>query len=118
MLARRPAVAVTALMYLTLGDTAAALVGVAFGAHPINISETKKKSIEGSLAMFAVCFTSCSIMLADVTLVEYVAVFSALVATLVELSAPSTRRVPRMLRAPRRRLAGAERGSRVSKFVL
>ena len=88
MLARRPAVAVTALMYLTLGDTAAALVGVAFGAHPINISETKKKSIEGSLAMFAVCFTSCSIMLADVTLVEYVAVFSALVATLVELYAP------------------------------
>ena len=88
MLARRPAVAVTALMYLTLGDTAAALVGVAFGAHPINISETKKKSIEGSLAMFAVCFKSCSIMLADVTLVEYVAVFSALVATLVELYAP------------------------------
>ena len=38
--------------------------------------------------MFAVCFTSCSIMLADVTLVEYVAVFSALVATLVELYAP------------------------------
>ena len=88
MLARRPAVAVTALMYLTLGDTAAALVGVAFGAHPIKISKTKKKSIEGSLAMFAVCFTSCSIMLADVTLVEYVAVFSALVATLVELYAP------------------------------
>jgi len=88
MLARRPAVAVTALMYLTLGDTAAALVGVAFGAHKVGLGADKKKSIEGSLAMFGICCLSCSVMLADVHMVEYVAVFSALAATLVELYAP------------------------------
>ena len=58
-LAEKPAVAVTALNYLALGDTAAALVGVAFGGETLKLGPAQRKSIEGSAAMFTVCAAIC-----------------------------------------------------------
>jgi dolichol kinase len=49
---------VAALNFLALGDTAAALVGVAFGGDTIRLGPAKEKSHEGSVAMFVVCFST------------------------------------------------------------
>jgi len=86
--AQRPAVAVTALIYLALGDTAAALVGVAFGGETLTLGPDRRKSIEGSFAMFVTCAGVCYCAFPDVYLVEYAAVASALTATLVEVYQP------------------------------
>lgn len=47
-------VLVAAILMLTLGDSAAALIGAKFGRHKIK----KGKTIEGSLACFLVCVTT------------------------------------------------------------
>lgn len=48
-----PAIAATALLYLVVGDAAAALVGSRFGRHRLG-----RKSLEGSLACFAACLAA------------------------------------------------------------
>ena len=47
----RPVVAITAILYLNLGDFSAALVGMSYGRTKI----TKKKSLEGFLGCFFTC---------------------------------------------------------------
>ena len=53
-----PSIAMASTLFLVLGDMTAALVGVSFGGEvsAIKLGRTGKKSIEGSVAMFAVCF--------------------------------------------------------------
>jgi dolichol kinase len=53
-----PEIATTSIMMLVLGDMFAALVGVAFGGEAvvIKLGRRGKKSVEGSFAMFCVCF--------------------------------------------------------------
>ncbi|MGC1120905.1 MAG: hypothetical protein WBA22_07400 [Candidatus Methanofastidiosia archaeon] len=68
------AVAVSSLLFLTLGDSAAAVVGTRFGVHLI-----QGKSLEGSAACFGVCSVVgwCAL--------GWVGVAGAAAATLVEL---------------------------------
>jgi len=87
-LARTPAVAVTALLFLNLGDLAASIVGVAYGGGTLKLGRNGKKSLEGSAAMFVTCFTLGYLAFWDVRLAEYVAAAAALAATLVELYEP------------------------------
>mmetsp|Transcript_12996 Transcript_12996/g.38682 ORF Transcript_12996/g.38682 Transcript_12996/m.38682 type:complete len:283 (+) Transcript_12996:2564-3412(+) len=85
-----PAVSICAMVYLVLGDMAAALVGVSFGgevAH-VKLGRKGKKSVEGSLAMFCVCFVVGQLTFADLKLSEYVAFCGAVIATLTELYEP------------------------------
>ena len=49
---RRPAIVAAGLLYVALGDAAAALVGKSLGRHRLPGS---RKSIEGSLGCFAAC---------------------------------------------------------------
>jgi len=71
-----PAIAATALLYLVVGDAAAALVGGRFGRHRLG-----RKSLEGSLACFACCLAVGAALLPG----RGAAVLGgALVATLVE----------------------------------
>ena len=46
-----------AIIFLVLGDMAAALIGVSFGGEvaSLKLGREGKKSVEGSLAMFCVC---------------------------------------------------------------
>ena len=86
----RPQVSMCAMVYLVLGDMAAALVGVSFGgevAH-VKLGRKGKKSVEGSLAMFCVCFAVGQLTFADLKLSEYVAFCGAVIATLTELYEP------------------------------
>jgi len=86
----KPAVASCAVVFLVLGDMAAALVGVSFGgevAH-VKLGRAGKKSAEGSLAMFAVCFLVGLVFFYDVPLREYAAFGAAATATLTELYEP------------------------------
>ncbi len=71
-----PAIAATALLYLVVGDAAAALVGSRFGRHRLG-----RKSLEGSLACFAVCLAAGAALLPGR---GTAVVGGALVATLVE----------------------------------
>ncbi len=71
-------IAVAALLFLTVGDTAAALVGRRWGRHPL----TPGKTYEGTLA----CLVCCSIIGVVVPGVPVTAgLFGAVVATVVEL---------------------------------
>ncbi len=49
-------IVIPALLFLSLGDLAAALIGKRWGRVKI-IDSTSKKTLEGSLACFAVCFS-------------------------------------------------------------
>lgn len=83
IIAFEPLVAVCAMLFLNLGDMVAAMVGMSMGRTKIYGG----KSLEGSLAMFAVCFAVAIItyLHAGMPLVEYIAVIGALSATLAEL---------------------------------
>ena len=79
------------ILFLVLGDMTAAIIGVSFGGESVpqlKIGREGKKSIEGSLAMFLVCFVVGSTIFAHVHLREYAVFFGALVATLTELYEP------------------------------
>ena len=49
------------MLFLILGDMSAAIIGVSFGGETctMRLGRQGKKSLEGSLAMFAVCFATC-----------------------------------------------------------
>merc|ERR1719231_1922615 len=80
----------TSILYLVLGDMTAALIGVSFGGDVCRtkIGRQGKKSVEGSVAMFTVCFVMGLIVYNEVHLREYAVFFAALVATLTELYEP------------------------------
>lgn len=86
-----PSIAMASILNLVLGDMSAAIIGVSFGgeACSVKLGRSGKKSLEGSVAMFAVCFVvGCSVF-AGVELREYPVFFGALVATLTELYEPA-----------------------------
>ncbi len=71
-------IAVAALLFLTIGDTAAALVGQRWGRHPLRSGKT----VEGSIA----CLISCSLVAIFMPGLHLVAgLVGAVVATVVEL---------------------------------
>lgn len=78
-----PEVAVASILFLVLGDLVAALVGISFGRIKIG-----KKSLEGTMAMFAVCFGIGMVMFHSSTLSEYSVFVGASTAALVELLEP------------------------------
>ena len=53
-----PSIAMAAVLFLVLGDLSAAVVGVSFGKETVSLKLGRegKKSAEGSIAMFVVCF--------------------------------------------------------------
>lgn len=53
-----PSIAAASILFLVLGDMSAALIGVSFGGEvaAVKLGRGGKKSLEGSLAMFSVCF--------------------------------------------------------------
>ncbi len=69
-------VAITAMLFLSLGDSAAAIIGIRYGKTMIG-----PKSLEGSLA----CFGTCIIVGWFMNLSILVVIFGALTATLAEL---------------------------------
>ena len=80
-----------AILFLVLGDMTAAIIGVSFGGDALGkfkLGREGKKSLEGSLAMFAVCFVIGSTIFAHLALREYPVFWGALVATLTELYVP------------------------------
>eukprot|EP01097_Dermamoeba_algensis_P009649 TRINITY_DN6886_c0_g1_i2.p1 TRINITY_DN6886_c0_g1~~TRINITY_DN6886_c0_g1_i2.p1 ORF type:complete len:274 (-),score=32.08 TRINITY_DN6886_c0_g1_i2:130-951(-) len=79
-----PLVAVAAILYLVVGDFAAALVGISYGRIKIG-----KKSLEGSIACFISCFIIGSFILWRLDLCEQLAFWGALAATLTELLNPN-----------------------------
>lgn len=85
-----PVIAMTSIIMLVMGDMIAALIGRSFGKSIVNlgVGPDGKKSVEGSFAMFLVCFVfGCSIF-SQVHLREYPVFLASLVATLVELYEP------------------------------
>eukprot|EP00943_MAST-04B_sp_MAST-4B-sp1_P008294 g8294.t1 len=85
-----PGIATTATLWLVLGDLSAALIGVSFGgdAVVVKLGREGKKSLEGSAAMFIVCFLTGMVIFQEVPLCEYGVFFGSLVATLTELYEP------------------------------
>jgi len=85
-----PSVAMVSIIFLVLGDMSAAIIGVSFGGETVSLKlgRSGKKSMEGSVAMFLVCFVSGCIIFSGVELREYFVFVGALVATLVELLEP------------------------------
>jgi dolichol kinase len=85
-----PAVAMTSIIFLVLGDMSAALFGISFGGEMVaaKLGREGKKSFEGSAAMFLVCFTIGCTVFSEVRLCEYAVFIGAMVATLVELFEP------------------------------
>eukprot|EP00301_Raphidiophrys_heterophryoidea_P022926 c6960_g1_i1.p1 GENE.c6960_g1_i1~~c6960_g1_i1.p1 ORF type:complete len:258 (-),score=35.15 c6960_g1_i1:264-998(-) len=75
-----PAIAMASVLFLVLGDLAAAVVGISFGgdACVLKVGREGKKSIEGSVAMFIVCFMAGCSVFAEVHLREYAVFFGAL----------------------------------------
>mmetsp|Transcript_9983 Transcript_9983/g.32084 ORF Transcript_9983/g.32084 Transcript_9983/m.32084 type:complete len:294 (-) Transcript_9983:344-1225(-) len=85
-----PSIAMASILFLVLGDMSAALIGVSFGgevAH-VKLGRKGKKSLEGSVAMFLVCFCLGCVFFAAVPLREYAVFLAALTATLTELYEP------------------------------
>ena len=78
-----PSIAITSILFLVLGDMSAAIIGVSFGREvsTVRIGRGGRKSMEGAVAMFAVCFVIGSTMFASVNLREYPVFFGALAAT-------------------------------------
>jgi len=85
-----PGIAMTSILFLVLGDMTAALIGVSFGGDVVKhkIGREGKKSVEGSVAMFAICFVIGCVVFNEVHLREYPVFVAALVATLTELHEP------------------------------
>ena len=85
-----PSISTAALLFLVLGDMSAAIIGVSFGGETVavKLGRTGKKSVEGSAAMFCVCFVVGCILFLHVELREYPVFFGSLAATLVELYEP------------------------------
>ncbi len=85
-----PAIAMTSILFLVLGDMSAAIIGRSFGGDyaVVKLGREGKKSVEGSLAMlFTCCIVGFSIF-SRVHLREYPVLTGAIVATLVELYEP------------------------------
>jgi dolichol kinase len=80
-------IAIASILYLIFGDMTAALVGVSFGGDTVvvKLGREGKKSVEGSVGMFAICFCIGYSLFSSVYMGEYVALVSAIVATLTEL---------------------------------
>ena len=78
------------IVFLVLGDMAAALFGVSFGNDVVVVKMGRlgKKSLEGSIAMFITCCFVGYFMLDSVILREYAIVFGAFIATITELFEP------------------------------
>jgi len=85
-----PVIAMTSIIFLVLGDMSAALIGRSFGRSVVNIGVGPggKKSVEGSFAMFCICFVFGCTIFSQVHLREYPVFIASLVATLVELYEP------------------------------
>lgn len=85
-----PVIAMTSIIFLVLGDMSAALIGRSFGKTvcTIGVGPGGKKSVEGSFAMFSVCFVFGCTIFSQVHLREYPVFLAALVATLTELYEP------------------------------
>ena len=85
-----PSIAMASVLFLVLGDMSAAIIGVSFGQETctVKLGRGGKKSIEGSVAMFIVCFLVGSTTFANVHLREYPVFFGALAATLTEVYEP------------------------------
>jgi len=85
-----PVIAMTSIIFLVLGDMSAALIGRSFGQSvcSMKIGPGGKKSVEGSTAMFLVCFTFGCTIFGQVHLREYAVFFAALTATFAELYEP------------------------------
>jgi len=86
-----PSVAMASILFLVLGDMTAAIMGVSFGGDSfgkLKLGRAGKKSLEGSLAMFCVCFVVGSVIFGPIRLREYPIFFGALAATLTELYEP------------------------------
>jgi len=77
-------VAISAILFLIIGDFMAALVGISFGRIKIG-----RKSLEGSVACFISCFVIAFALFWNVSLGEQLAFWGALAATLTELLNPS-----------------------------
>merc|ERR1712194_175433 len=85
-----PVVAMASIIFLVVGDMSAALIGRSFGQTVFNlkIGPGGKKSVEGSAAMFIVCFLFGCTIFSQVHLREYAVACAALTATLAELYEP------------------------------
>lgn len=85
-----PAVAMTSIIFLVLGDMSAALIGITFGQDVcvVKLGREGKKSVEGSLAMFSVCFIIGCTIFSQVPLREHAIFIGAFAATLTELYEP------------------------------
>lgn len=85
-----PAIAMTAINFLVLGDMCAALFGIAFGRQfcVVGIGKDGQKSVEGSMGMFLSCFIVGLTMFSQSHLREYPVFLAALVGTLTELYLP------------------------------
>jgi len=79
-----PTVAISAILFLIIGDFMAALVGISIGRIKIG-----KKSLEGSVACFVSCFVICFALFWGIKYGEQLAFWGALAATLTELLNPS-----------------------------
>ncbi|ETO20150.1 hypothetical protein RFI_17068 [Reticulomyxa filosa] len=71
------------VVFLILGDMSAAIFGISFGKVKIG-----KKSLEGTLAMFSVCFVVGINMFWNIHMREYPVILASLVAALTELIEP------------------------------
>lgn len=85
-----PAVAMTSILFLVLGDMSAALIGRSFGGDVVivKLGRGGKKSVEGSMAMFLTCCLLGCTVFSTVHMREYPVVVGALAATLTELYEP------------------------------
>ncbi|KAN0000822.1 hypothetical protein ACTFIZ_001272 [Dictyostelium cf. discoideum] len=76
--------AVSSMLFLIIGDFTAALVGISYGRTKIG-----NKSLEGSIAMFSVCWLLSYITFFNQNLGEHISFWGAISATLIELFNPS-----------------------------
>lgn len=78
------------ILFLVLGDMSAAMIGVSFGGETVSLKlgRSGKKSMEGSVAMFLVCFLAGCAVFFHVRLREYAVFMGALAATVTELYEP------------------------------
>jgi len=85
-----PSIAMASILFLVLGDMSAAIIGVSFGGETVSLKLGRegKKSLEGSFAMFCICFVIGNTIFAEVHLGEYPVFFGALAATVTELYEP------------------------------
>lgn len=85
-----PVIAMTSIIFLVLGDMSAALIGRSFGQSicSMKVGPAGNKSVEGSTAMFLVCFVMGCAIFGQVHLREYAVAIGALTATIAELYEP------------------------------